>query len=131
MAAHLRDRPAIEPVGLMDVQDVEALVHICSFLAPTDLARLACASSGFGRKLVWPRSPVAYCPMEVLGKCTGCGGDATADHDGAPRLHPKLAVLLCETCLDRDTRRFELDVRPPRRNSAARTCLLPPVLDLR
>jgi hypothetical protein len=47
-----------------------------------------------------------------LGKCTACGCDAEADDDGAPRLHPKLAVLLCERCLERDTRVFEVDVRP-------------------
>ena len=46
-----------------------------------------------------------------LGNCTACGCDAQADATGAPRLHPKLAVLLCERCFDRSTRVFPIDVR--------------------
>ena len=49
--------------------------------------------------------------MSVLGKCTGCSVDALADKAGGAHVHPKLGVLLCERCYDRDTRVFELDVR--------------------
>ena len=41
-----------------------------------------------------------------------CGCDAEADTNGAPRLHPRLAVLLCKKCLDRHTRAFDVDVSP-------------------
>lgn len=131
MAVHRRDRTPVEPATLIDMEKA-VLLNICRFLAPKknpsrevkadkagsaarDLGRLACAWSGFGRRLVWQEDA-------LLGTCTGCGGDARADQDGAPRLHPKLAVLLCEKCLDRDTRAFELDVRtPPLRTSAVHT----------
>ena len=56
-----------------------------------------------------PNRPFLHMPAP-LGKCTGCGCDAEADAKGAPRLHPQLAVLLCENCLDRDTRTFNVDV---------------------
>lgn len=49
--------------------------------------------------------------MSTLGKCTACDEDALADAKGEPHIHPHLGVLLCERCLGRDTRVFELDVR--------------------
>ena len=50
--------PAEEPepelrVGLAAVEEIEVLLHICSFLGPSSLGRLACVSSSFGRKVEW------------------------------------------------------------------------------
>ena len=47
----------------LETAPVEVLVHICSFLAPKDLGRLACVSI-FGRKLLgWPHS-IGMWPVE-------------------------------------------------------------------
>ncbi len=45
-------------LGLGDIEEVELLVRICSFLAPKDLGRLARVSASFGRKTGWQRSAV-------------------------------------------------------------------------
>lgn len=50
--------PAEEPepellIGLAAVEEIEVLLHICSFLDPSSLGRLACVSSSFGRKVEW------------------------------------------------------------------------------
>jgi hypothetical protein len=51
---------ALEPLlGLGQIEEVEVLVCICSYLAPKELGRLACVSASFGRKTAWQRSPPA------------------------------------------------------------------------
>ena len=39
--------------SLSTIEEVEVLVHICSFLDPKDLGHLARASVAFGRKIAW------------------------------------------------------------------------------
>ena len=69
----------------------------------------------------------------LLGKCTACAGNALADADGKPHLHPTLGVLLCGRCHDRNCREFDLDVRSARlaqarsaHLSASQRALAPP-----
>eukprot|EP01043_Picozoa_sp_COSAG02_P003638 COSAG02_NODE_90_length_37755_cov_29.833364_23_plen_122_part_00 len=45
--------PELEVFGLGDIEELHVLLHICSFLAPNDLARLACVSRCFGAKIEW------------------------------------------------------------------------------
>eukprot|EP01043_Picozoa_sp_COSAG02_P008324 COSAG02_NODE_264_length_26618_cov_244.096459_8_plen_182_part_00 len=48
--------PEVAPAGLGNIVDSEVLVHICSFLAPKDLGRLACAARCFSTKVEWSGS---------------------------------------------------------------------------
>lgn len=47
--------------GLGDIEELEVLLYICSFLPPKDLGRLACVARKFGQKMEWPRD-LAYKP---------------------------------------------------------------------
>ena len=85
----------------------EGLDSVLSFLTSD------CASKEGYLSLCEVTKPHVYPTQRMpapLGMCTGCGCDAEADAAGAPRLHPQLAVLLCDKCLIRDTREFDVDV---------------------
>ena len=48
--------PEPEPLsrlGLGNLEELDVLLHICSFLAARELGRLACVSRCFGRKTEW------------------------------------------------------------------------------
>eukprot|EP01048_Picozoa_sp_COSAG05_P010026 COSAG05_NODE_860_length_6900_cov_15.221291_4_plen_189_part_00 len=45
--------PLLPQITLSDIGELEVLIHICRFLKPKGLGRLACVSSSFGRKITW------------------------------------------------------------------------------
>ena len=49
----LEPEPTVGFCGLADIEDTEALLHICRFLGPCELATLSCVSTRFGKKVDW------------------------------------------------------------------------------
>ena len=80
--AAVSDASANAVVGMGDIQEMEVLLRICSFLKPKGLSRLACVSKSFGHKIGW-----------LDGGTTGWQHTVA---DGVERTAPQLAHVLSD-----------------------------------